>query len=251
MPNTIPEMTQEQYSRYLMAQMQEKLNAVNTLSVETQSENEWKDIYTNYMNVVHTIYNNKIPKSEFEAKYSKFYNPANKALCNIANVSSEALNWRHDCNEFLTRIDRCRPILIVADNDHDEIIQILPPIFRMADALHTDDTNPSKIEVEDGKFLTNKEVVSMVSGLFDNGSISENSILRGKAKELMRQCLTSVQDLECQIGDVIMTNSIINEFIRRKMAMDESNNTYPESTSVDVNSDNDSSSIEELGIVFK
>lgn len=251
MSNEPREMTPAEYSQYLNARLHAKMSTINDMSGEEASMEEWKKLYQDQMNYVQEAYPNTFTKSVWERNYSKFYNPDNlRILAKLHKGSIESIKWSRDSDEFLNAIDQCRPIIIVADNDPNHILQILPPIFRSPRHLTSTDTGPSCIVEEDGSYMSNKELVAMVGDYFDQLSASDNKRQKHQARLLMYQCLQSVQDKAENVNDVKYTNAIIEEFNRRRLAMSPHATTDKIDES-SINNDNDGSSIEDIGIVFE
>lgn len=250
MSNGIREMTPEEHSQYLSFVMQTKLNAINNLSGEDTSMEEWKKLYNSQMEHVNEVYPNKFTKSVWEKNYSKFYNPNNlRILSKLHTGSIESLRWSKESDAFMSIIDQYRPIVIVADHDPEEILQILPPIFRSPQHLTSNDTRASSIPEEDGSYMTNKELIALAGDYFDQQSASDNIVQKRQARLLMHQCLQSVQDKTEHLNDVRHTNAIINEFNRRRKLM---NSTSSTGDSIpDVIDDNNERSIEDLGVTFE
>lgn len=248
MANNSEEMTPAQYDQYLKLIMQSKLNSINSMSNEDTSMEEWKKLYYDQMEHVQEVYPNKFTKSVWEKNYSKFYNPDNLRILSKLHVGSiESLRWSKASDDFMNIIDQYRPIVIVADNDPEEILQILPPIFRSPHHLTSNDTGVSSIPEEDGTYMTNKELIAIAGDFFDQQSASDNARQKMQARILMHQCLQAVQDTNEHINDVKHTNAIIKEFNRRRKLM--MNNTE-NNDDTSINNDNTTPSIEDFGVTF-
>ena len=242
----MPEMTEEQYSIYLNNLLTNRLANINNGNAVESDTREWKDLYAGFVEVTEKEFTNKIPESEFEAKYSKFFNKDNLALTKFSSTSPEFTNWKRDCEEFKQRVDFYRPIEVVDDHDPNIVKQVFPPILRRPDML-----KPSKevgeqlsaVPDENGGYMTVAEVVSMTNAYFDKHSSSDDARRRHDARTLMHQSLSVVQDRATLKQDVVCTDAIVGEFERRRRILA---GEAPDSIQIDTGEQ----SSEEIGITF-
>ena len=242
----MPEMTEEQYTIYLNNLLTNRLANINNGNAVESDTREWEDLYSGFVEVTEKEFTNKIPKTEFEAKYSKFFNKDNIGLTKFSSTSPEFKNWKRDCEEFKQRVDFYRPIEVVDDNDPDTVIQVFPPILRRPDMLKPPKEigeQLSAVPDEDGSYMTVAEVVGMTNAYFDKHSSSDNARRRQDARTLMGQCLNIVQDRDALKKDIAGTNAIVTEFERRRRILA---GESPDSIQIDTGEQ----SSEEIGITF-
>lgn len=207
-------------------------------SVENNAK-EWKELCEEF-NKIQTSITNKIPKSEFEARYSIFYNKEN--VDKFSSRSATAELWRDRSEEFLKRIDPYRPFYVVDDNDHDRILKTFPPIFRQVNTINDpftsgDQEYKNKFTDEFGQPVGSEFLANVVNNVFDRYSTHQLASKRQEGAILLRNCMLQVQNKETLIEDVKATDVLFKYF----------------NTNINHNNSDDdtgSSHIEDMGISF-
>lgn len=207
------------------------------------TEQQWEAMAKEFDRIENSR-DNKIPLSEFEFKYSKFFNPENAKLIG-SSISLESGKWREDSEEFVKRIDPYQPFMVVSDNDHNHILKVFPPLFRRVNAL-TPDTETGKqnsaIFDENGQPMSVKEVTAMCTTFFERFGTDPNAQRQMEALLLMKQGLYVVQNKEEIMKDIACTDFIVK------------NSNNPDAILGDgapVENNDGSLSAEDCGIVFE
>lgn len=216
------------------------------LSIE-QNAKEWKEMCEEFNRITNEK-SIKIPKSEFEEKYSKFYNPKNMDLLRKGTTQFES--WREDCNEFLKRIDPYRPFEVVDDNDPTIVIRTFPPIFRMIDTLNTPNLGKGIKRNYDaeGNIIDTNYLSSVVNNVFDKLGTHQLRAVRDKGTAILHGCVHGVQDPKTIEGDIEATDFILKKFILDCKEQNE-HSIYNENNK-NKKDNNTSNSLEDYGVEF-
>lgn len=216
------------------------------LSIE-QNQKDWKDMCEEYNRLVDSK-PVKISKSEFELKYSKFYNPENIGLLKIG--TQEFDKWREDCAEFLNRINPYRPFEVVDDNDPNIVIRTFPPILRQVDTLNTPNLgkNVEKRYDEEGNIIDTNYLTSVVNNVFDKFSTHQLQSVRNKGATILHQCMHGVQNIDTINKDIEATDFIFQKFIDD--CIEQNENSIYKKNYTNTKNDNDDS-LESLGMQFE
>jgi hypothetical protein len=192
--------------------LNKRLSQVFTTPV-TGSDQQWEAIAKEFDRIENNR-DNKIPLSEFESKYSKFFNAANIELLG-SSISIESGRWKQDSEDFLKRIDPYQPFMVVSDTDRDHILKVFPPIFRRVNALTPDSETgkqASSIMDENGVPMTVKEVTSICTTIFERLGTDANVQRQLDALLLMKQGLHVTQNRKAIMNDIACTDFIIKNF---------------------------------------
>ena len=182
------------------------------------AKKEWEEMYVEF-NRLQKTKDNKIPQSEFEAKYSKFYNPEN--IGTFTSGSVEAAMWKEDSEEFLRRINPYCPIYIVDDDDPNKVLRTLLPLFRESDTLNNSIAKGRTIaRDEEGNPLDTAYLTGVVNNVFDKLGNHQLPSKRREGAKILNQCIMHVQDEKKLVEDVRHTDVLIKQFVAEKAARD-------------------------------
>lgn len=197
---------------------------------------EWEHMYKEF-NALQATKDNKIPQSEFEAKYSIFFNPENMDTFNEGSETAYA--WKQRSEEFLRRINPYCPFYVVDDHDHDKILKVFPPIFHEVDTLNTPNLGKNRPIVKDdeGNIIDTAYITGVVNNVFDKFGNHQLQSKRQEGAKILNNCLMHVQDKSKLVEDVKNTDVILHNFIA-------------ESRSGSTRSDGTEKSAEDFGIQF-
>lgn len=200
------------------------------------SDRAWQDMYKEF-NQLQASKDNKIPKSEFESRYSIFFNREN--VNTFKHKSTVGEMWKYRSEEFLRRIDPYRPFFVVDDYDSDKILKVFPPIFREVDTLNIKKGRVSPIKDERGAPIDSAALAAVVNNIFDKYSAHQLPHMKRAGVTLLKNCILAMQDKKRVLTDVAMTDTLLKHFYNRDSDVD----TDKRETSID--------DIEDYGITYE